>query len=274
MKNMPKLMENLVDQSKVDPDAVKFYSGLLDKKGMEILFPDLSNGCINFGYWQSVPQKINKSVRLQSQIRLYQKIISCLRISKSQSVLEIGCGRGHGIQMLLSKGIDAFGIDPVSSQIDLCRKNYPREADRFIKGYAGSLPFQKEIFHGIISIEAAQHFPNFHDFAKEAYRVLRTSGKLIISTFFYTGFYPHPLIHDILPENVLGSHHAIGIEQANEILTDVGFSKTSITSIGANVFWGFCAWAEQEKPETEHSSRWVDAFKSGLMDYYILKYSK
>lgn len=272
---MLKLMENLVvDQLEVDTDVVKFYSGLLDKNGMEALFPDLSNGCINFGYWESIPQKIDKSTRLQSQISLYQKIISCLRITKSQNVLEVGCGRGHGVQMLLNKGIDAFGLDAVSSQIDLCRKNYPKEADKFIQGYAGSLPFQKENFYGIISLEAAQHFPNFRSFAEEAYRVLKTSGNLIISTFFYTGSYPNPLIHDILPENVLGSHHAIGIEQANEILANVGFSKISTTSIGNNVFEGFCAWTKQEKPDTEHSSRWVEAFKSGLIDYYILECSK
>lgn len=275
MKNMHKLMENLAEnQSKVDADAVRFYSGLVDKNGMDTLFPDLSNGCINFGYWESIPKKISKSVRLQSQIRLYQKTISYLSTSKSQSILEVGCGRGHGVQMLLNKGIDAFGVDAVSSQVDLCRKNYPNETDKFIQGYAGSLPFQKENFHGIISLEAAQHFPNFRNFAKEAYRVLKTSGSLIISTFFYTGFYRNPLIHDILPENVLGSHHAIGIKHANEILTDVGFSKISTTSIGENVFEGFCAWAKQEKPDTKHSSRWVKAFKSGLIDYYILEYSK
>ena len=274
MTNIPKLIENQTDRAKVDVDAIKFYSGLLDKNGMEILFPDLKNGCINFGYWDDIPQKICKSSRLQSQIKLYQKTISCLGIRAHQNVLEVGCGRGHGIGMLLNKSIDAFGIDAVSSQIDLCRINYPKEADRFIHGYSGAMPFHKENFDGIISVEAAQHFPNFHDFAIESHRVLRTNGKLVITTFFYPGFYPNPLIHDILPQNVLGSHHAIGIELAKEILTDVGFSKISVTSIGDNVFKGFCAWAKQEKPETEHSSRWVEAFDSGLMDYYILKCSK
>ncbi|NGX37732.1 MAG: Demethylrebeccamycin-D-glucose O-methyltransferase [Chlamydiae bacterium] len=274
MVNKSKLMENLTDLPRVDADTIKFYSGLVDRNGMEVLFPDLSAGCINFGYWNKIPPKISKSARLSSQIRLYEEVISFLEVSKHQSVLEVGCGRGHGVQMLLNSNIDSFGIDAVPSQISVCRKNYPKEADRFIQGYAGSIPFPDDNFHGIISVEAAQHFPNFSDFAKESYRILRKNGALVVSTFFYTGFFPNPMINGILPENVLGSHHAIGIEQAKEILNTYGFSKISVHSIGNHVFKGFCTWAKQQKPETEHSCRWIEAFESELLDYYIIKCNK
>jgi SAM-dependent methyltransferase len=154
MKNILEFEESVVDSSKVDIDAINFYSGLLDRNGMELLFPDLSKGCINFGYWEYIPKIISKSERLLSQIKLYQKIISRFEPTKSQIILEVGCGRGHGVQMLLNSGMDAFGVDAVPSQIKICRENYPNDADRFIHGYAGHLPFQNESFDGIISLEA------------------------------------------------------------------------------------------------------------------------
>ncbi|MGR3912463.1 MAG: class I SAM-dependent methyltransferase [Candidatus Rhabdochlamydia sp.] len=267
-------IENTIDLPMVDHDVIKFYSGLMDINGMEILFPDLELGCINFGFWNSLPEKIDKKTRLDSQINLYKKVISFLENGQDRRILEVGCGRGHGVHLMLNYGFNPMGIDAVPSQISLCKDNYPQEAHRFIQGYAADTSFSDESFDGIITLEAAQHFPDFEAFIKESYRILKPNGELIISTFFFTGYSSNPAINDILPLNVLGSHHAVGIEYARELLSAHGFSNINILSIGENVFKGFCKWALQEKPHTKHSSQWVDAYELKYLDYFIIKCSK
>jgi cyclopropane fatty-acyl-phospholipid synthase-like methyltransferase len=59
--------------------------------------------------------------------------------------------------------------------------------------------FSDETFSKIFSVEAAQYFPSMDDFAKEAYRILKKSGKLIITAHFATTKENHTKLAELLP---------------------------------------------------------------------------
>lgn len=252
------------------------YGGKLDIKGMNALFPNKKLGCLNFGYWHEIPIYIDLKARLKSQIELYNKLFSYVDFHKDIIALEVGCGRGHGVSLLTKRGIEAWGIDIVKKQIDLCKKNYPGIAERFIVSAAEDMLFTSNYFDCLFSLEVAQHFPNFNKFAEQVHRVLKHNGVLVLSTFFYTDESSKNKILEIIPPNISGSHHMISIQKAENVFVLLGFKNIRIDRIGDKVFEGFSTWAKQQNLEnsTPHSSKWNDAYKKQLIDYFVISCNK
>lgn len=257
-------------------DVLECYSGNTWTKEIEELFPSDVQGCINYGYWEKVPNKITKKERLESQLQLYRKLFHFIDLNKkdSQKILEIGCGRGHGIYLLHQNGQQAYGIDLVQEQIGTCQKNYPLLKDYFRQGSASQTKFEAQSFDRIISLEAAQHFDSFKDFAQESYRILKSQGKIALSTFFFPNSNARIEIQSIIPKGVEGTHHAITIEKAKFDLMEAGFINIQILPIGNKVFKGFSNWAAQEMTIPNHTPLWIDAYHKNLIDYYMIKGEK
>lgn len=260
---------NFIDE--VEDETKGFYGGTLDAKAMQTLFPDIKSGCINFGFWEVIPDYISLEDRLNSEISLYKKIFEYSDIIPGQVVAEIGAGRGHGINLLSKEyGCEAIGIDAVQEQVLRSRSNYPDLQDCFIWGTAEKTGLLDKSIDRVISVEVAQHIPDFGAYAKESYRILKQGGKLITSTFFFPHKKAQSRIGEILPSGFEGYHHAITIGEAYKELSTAGFTTISPFSIGNKVFEGFSKWAKQEQKIPTHSSRWIDAYRSGMLDYYII----
>ena len=97
------------------------------------------------------------------------------------SILEIGHGPGH-IQLALSaNNMKIFGIDSSHQMGQQARKRIRNKGctPRLTRSYAQNLPFPKHVFDQIIST-----FPTGYIYdpetLKEAYRVLKPGGKLIV----------------------------------------------------------------------------------------------
>lgn len=262
----------MLQNAVMDEQVFNLYSGIYDKKGLDNLFPPEEFGCINFGYWEKISlEKMTLEKRIISQIKLYEKVLSYILPQKEDLILEIGCGRGHGIKLLFDEGIRAYGIDPVQNQIKTCQKNYSHIASRFKIGFAESIPFENELFNAIFSVEAAQHFTDFEGFAKESYRVLKNDGILTVSTFFLLKDNSINELKKLLALNISGIHNAIPIDNAVKSLTQVGFKNIEIHSIGKYVFKGFCKWAKEQELDTPESLNWEKAFQEELLDFVVIK---
>lgn len=257
---------------KVEPEVEAFYGGTLDSKAMKQLFPYENDGCINFGFWNTnINEKISLEKRVKSQFELYKQALDHIDLKNNQKILEIGCGRGHGLSFVMKTyQVDVFGIDAVKEQINRCQLSYPEISNNFSCNLADQLPFEDKTFDHAYSIEAAQHFPDFEAFVNEAYRVLKPGGVLVISTFFFPHEKAKKEIGKILPPGFEGTHYVISIGKAHQSLIKAGFSEVDPISIGKNTFHGFCEWAKQNQPKDTHSQHWVDAYNEGLLDYYIL----
>lgn len=99
----------------------------------------------------------------------------------SGKVLEIGCGWGRGLE-LLTKAADHYtGIDKNTELITALQTAYP--AATFI---AANIPpltgLPDNTFDFIVTFQVIEHIENDDLFIKEAHRVLKPGGKLLLTT--------------------------------------------------------------------------------------------
>jgi cyclopropane fatty-acyl-phospholipid synthase-like methyltransferase len=254
-------------------EVIACYEGKKWAKEINELFPITRLGCINFGYWEHIPDSISLKLREKSQLDLYNKLFEFVKIDEKSgsTILEVGCGRGHGVNLLSIKGHDSYGVDLVEAQIQKCIQNYPNLRLRFKDGLSNKTGFKTHSFDFVISVEAAQHFHSFFSFVREGHRVLRNNGKIAITTFFFPNKHCKKKIKNFIPEDISGTHRTIPIHNAEDFLKKAGFQNIEIISIGSKVFHGFCKWAAQSMSKKNHTPKWIDAYEKGLLDYYIIK---
>lgn len=104
----------------------------------------------------------------------------------SGNVLEIGCGWGRGLE-LLTKAADHYtGIDKNTDLIAALSKAYPDAT--FIAANIppltgrDSVPLADNTFDFIVTFQVIEHIENDELFIKEAHRVLKPGGKLLLTT--------------------------------------------------------------------------------------------
>lgn len=238
------------------------------------LFPDEENGgCINFGYWplkENMELPISLVRRIESQKNLYFHLFQEAGLSNQDKVLEVGSGRGHGVNWGSRLVQDYQGVDLLEEQVKKAQRIYPGISDHYSIGSADNLPFKAQTFDKVVCMEASQHFPNFPAFVKEANRVLVQDGTIALSTFFYLGENGEKECRKVMPSNELALDQAIQLDQAVSDLEASGFKVKAMTSIGKRTFHGFCSWAEQVNVTTPHTLRWASLYDAGHMDYVTI----
>jgi ubiquinone/menaquinone biosynthesis C-methylase UbiE len=99
----------------------------------------------------------------------------------SGNVLEIGCGWGRGLELLTQAANHYTGIDKNEDLITSLQREYPQST--FI---AANIPplsgFADNIFDFIVTFQVIEHIDNDDLFIKEAHRVLKPGGKLLLTT--------------------------------------------------------------------------------------------
>lgn len=105
------------------------------------------------------------------------RMIKKQAVFKEKAVLEIGCGGGR-ISSLLSEDTKQYiGIDPDENAIREAKKN--DDTVDFRIGNGESLLFGDSVFD-LLLFTLSLHHQNSSEALKEAYRVLKSTGKLII----------------------------------------------------------------------------------------------
>jgi len=99
-------------------------------------------------------------------------------------VLDVGCGFGQGTAAIKKyynfnqvTGLD-YGLDLIKDA-ELKFKNVT-----YIHGTATSLPFEDNSFDIIVNVESLHHYKFTHHYYKEAYRVLKPGGYLLMCDAF------------------------------------------------------------------------------------------
>jgi SAM-dependent methyltransferase len=96
-------------------------------------------------------------------------------------LLEVGCGEGRGIDLLLPAVKSYTAIDKIEGVIETLKNKYPSA-----KFYSGNIPpfspFLDNQFDSIISFQVIEHIKDDHLFIKEIFRVLKPGGIALITT--------------------------------------------------------------------------------------------
>lgn len=125
----------------------------------------------------------NDGLEIEAEhVHRYKAISSCL---KNMNVLDAGCGTGYGSLLMSQNALSVTGIDISHETVEWCNEHYSAQQNlKFIQASLDSLPFNDSEFDCIVIFEVIEHVDkNIQNmFLKEAKRVLKPSGTLIIST--------------------------------------------------------------------------------------------
>ena len=146
---------------------------------------DLKNSrAMHYGYWDSGVRTLGQALLRQNEI-----MIERAGITAADHVLDAGCGVG-GSSLFLARtpGCQVTGISISARQIERARQ-YARDEDlaeraRFEERDFTNTGFADGEFSVVWAVESVCHAADKLDFLREAFRVLRPGGRLILCDGF------------------------------------------------------------------------------------------
>jgi cyclopropane fatty-acyl-phospholipid synthase-like methyltransferase len=157
--------------------GVRIQYGLLSRQGSLAEHTTF----MNMGYWKDARTLDEAAGALVSLVA------STAELAPGQRVLDVGCGFGDQDVLWMRKfgpaRIDALNI--TRSQLEAAAEKLAAEGlEDQIKLWAATataLPFDDGTFDRVLCVEAAHHFNTRERFLKEAFRVLKPGGRLVVA---------------------------------------------------------------------------------------------
>jgi 2-polyprenyl-3-methyl-5-hydroxy-6-metoxy-1,4-benzoquinol methylase len=96
-------------------------------------------------------------------------------------VLDVACGEGFGVRMMVGRCAHVVGVDLDEQSIDAARVADDMGDGDYLVANATEMPFADGAFDAVVSFETLEHVP-VHPFLREIRRVLKPGGLLLLST--------------------------------------------------------------------------------------------
>ncbi|MDD1505149.1 arsenite methyltransferase [Lysinibacillus sp. CNPSo 3705] len=156
-------------------------------------------------------------------------------LKPGEIVVDLGSGGGFDCFLaapMVGKDGQVIGIDMTPEMISKARRNAEKpgfENVEFRLGEIEHMPVADQTADIIISNCVINLSPNKQQVFKEAYRILKTGGRLVISDVVLTAALPESYLTDMnLYSGCISG--AVSIEEYEELLKDAGFTNISIVS--------------------------------------------
>ena len=98
-----------------------------------------------------------------------------------ERVLDLGCGAGRFVAALQDAGADPVGVEIAEAALERARRNVPG-AELHALGPDGAIPLEDVSVDLVWCSEVLEHVPDTAGLLSEARRVLRTGGRLLVTT--------------------------------------------------------------------------------------------
>jgi len=157
-----------------------WYVNKVDKNA-DILF-------MNYGYHDD-----DEHVKLEEtdepnrySVQLYHRLAKTVDI-KDKKIVEIGCGRGGGLDYIVRtfSPATALGVDLDKIAANFGNKHYKIEGLKFEQGNAQSLDISDSCMDIVFNVESSHRYPDMEKFLSEVDRILKPGGYFLITDFRY-----------------------------------------------------------------------------------------
>ncbi len=99
--------------------------------------------------------------------------------------LDVACGSGRLAARICERGGEGWGVEPSQEMLGISRLVFPASRVVLVRSVAEVLPFRDASFDRVLCQGAVDHFVDPHAFVREAARVLRPGGRLIVAVANY-----------------------------------------------------------------------------------------
>lgn len=127
-------------------------------------------------------ERLTSEVYGQIEVEHLHRYFLARDMCRNLDVLDIACGEGYGSALLAQVARSVVGIDVSDQAVAHAERAYPKSNLSYQQGDARSLPFPDDSLDVIVSFETLEHFYEHDQFLAEVRRVLRPTGRLIISS--------------------------------------------------------------------------------------------
>lgn len=149
------------------------------------LFWDLERSrALHAGYWDSTTHSLADALRRENEI-----LAEMVGVKASDKILDAGCGVGGSSCFLAEKySCQVVGISLSQRQIEdarayVVKKNFFVTPEFLVADFTKT-PFSDSSFDVIWGLESICHAQDKSAFAKEAYRLLKPGGRLVVADGF------------------------------------------------------------------------------------------
>lgn len=152
---------------------------------------------------------------------LTRELLDFCRFPPGATVLDIGCGPGHSLEMMARHfGLQPTGVDPSPAMLAKAAHQAPMAT--LCQGEAAALPCADDAFDGVLCECVLSLTEDLHASLAEMHRVLKPNGRLLL-----TDIYCKQLsLQARLPELKSCISRALPLETITDALVRAGFSLT------------------------------------------------
>jgi dolichol-phosphate mannosyltransferase len=138
------------------------------------------------GQSKNILKYLSHPLHKQQKVQRYEHALKMVELAKNEDVLEIGCGVGYQIPGIIEKCKNYLGLDFSKKSLKFCKKT---ENNNLIVADAQEVPFKKNTFDVILMIDVLHNLYDPKNALKEARRVLKDYGKIVVSVPNKYSFY-------------------------------------------------------------------------------------
>jgi MPBQ/MSBQ methyltransferase len=175
---------------------------------------------------------------------LVRRMIDALAgTGKTGRVLDVACGLGASAAALRAHypAGAITGINLSTEQLQRCRDNAP--GCTFLAMDATALSFADETFDAVLCVEAAFHFDTRVDFLRQAHRVLRPGGRLVLSDILFRST-------RWVGEWMVPEENLVSLDEYRAAYGAAGFASVTIDDVTESSWTEFCRrfseWSQQQ----------------------------
>lgn len=195
-------------------DAQKYFERLWDPTGL------------HYGLWTPDVKNREEAILKENEI-----LADLADIKRGDLVGDLGCGIGGNFDSFARREANVVGLNIVDKQLtrgkDLIKKRNLGEKANLVKGDYQQLPFLNNVFNALVYSESVEHATDLGILYKEAFKVLKPGGKIVIAATFLGNkkdISPEEARQMLVGQSISGCFNDFRTPEANiEIMKKAGF---------------------------------------------------